>query len=107
MAWVSAAPTANSPIQSVAFPGPLVNWAENVAPGATLEGVVTVADDDDESSLTIVPMPWPSAIVALAGLDRSEERRVGKASSARPLTTTSTESDPTDGENVRVPLLAT
>src|SRR5436190_9844259 len=100
MAWVSAAPTANSPIQSVAFPGPLVNCAENVAPGATLEAVVTVADDDDESSLTIVLMPWPSAIVAVGGLDRFTLNVSFGSTVVSPLTTTLTVCDPTDGENV-------
>src|SRR6185436_18147519 len=107
MAWLSAAPTANSPIQSVVFPGPLVNCAANVAPGATLEGVVTVADDDDESSLTIVATPWPSAIVALVGLDRFTVKVSFGSTAVSPLTTTLTVSDPTDGANVRVPLFPT
>src|SRR6185436_19876846 len=105
MDWLSAAPTANNPIQSVVLPGPLVSCAENVAPGATLEGVVTVGDDD--SSLTIVPMPWPSPIAALVGFDRFTVKVSFGSRTVSPLTTTSTVSVPTDGENVNVPLFAT
>ena len=69
---------------------------------------VTVTSSIDRvggaSSSVIVPAPWPSAIVALAGLDRSTENVSLASSSRSPLTATVNVCVVCPAANVSVPL---
>ena len=62
---LSGAVSEYNPTQSVALPGLLETVVLSVAPGAAGSGVSATAAPGDASSLTMVPSPSVSAIVAL------------------------------------------